>query len=175
MQRGQLPREFNELRRPAPHKRTTATRAETEETMSLTKSTDSIIAEDLNKTWHLVDLDGATLGRAATRIATVLRGKHTPAYTHADCGEFVVVVNSAKAVLASKLDQKMYRHHTQFPGGLKEATARKVMATKSESFAPSAACCRRPVGRQMMRGWVYPGGALPAPRTRSRCRCNQTK
>ena len=135
--------------------------------MSLTKSTDSIIAEDLNKTWHLVDLDGATLGRAATRIATVLRGKHTPAYTpHADCGEFVVVVNSAKAVLTGKkLDQKMYRHHTQFPGGLKEATARKVMATKSEEAVIRAVrgmLPKGPLGRQMMRKLkVYPGAEHP--------------
>ncbi|HAN30331.1 MAG TPA: 50S ribosomal protein L13 [Myxococcales bacterium] len=135
--------------------------------MSLTKSTESITGDDLNKSWHLVDLDGATLGRAATRIATILRGKHTPAYTpHNDCGDFVVVVNSAKAVLTGKkLDQKMYRHHTQFPGGLKEATARSVFATKSEEAVTRAVrgmLPKGPLGRQMMRKLkVYPGAEHP--------------
>ena len=135
--------------------------------MSLSKSTDSIRAADVERAWHLVDMDGATLGRAATRIASVLRGKHSPSFTpHNDCGDFVVVINAAKAVLTgNKLDQKMYRYHTNFPGGLKEKSARKVMATKSEEairHAVRGMLPKGPLGRQMLRKLkVYPGVEHP--------------
>ncbi len=135
--------------------------------MSLTKSTDSVQSSDVDRSWHLVDLDGATLGRAAVRIATVLRGKHTPNYTpHSDCGDFVVVINASKAVLTgNKLDQKTYRYHTQFPGGLKEAKARDVMRTKSDQAVMSAVrgmLPKGPLGRQMIRKLkVYAGSEHP--------------
>ncbi|MCO4760028.1 MAG: 50S ribosomal protein L13 [Myxococcales bacterium] len=135
--------------------------------MSLSKSTDSIRATDIEQKWHLVDMDGATLGRAATRIASVLRGKHLPSYTpHNDCGEFVVVINSAKAVLTGrKLDQKMYRYHTNFPGGLKETTARDLMSNKSEDAIRKAVrgmLPKGPLGRQMLKKLkVYPGAEHP--------------
>ncbi len=135
--------------------------------MSLSKSTDSIRAIDIDRAWHVVDLDGATLGRAATRIATVLRGKHSPSFTpHNDCGDFVIVINSAKAVLTgNKIDQKMYRYHTNFPGGLKVTSARDMMATKSEEAVRHAVrgmLPKGPLGRQMLRKLkVYPGVEHP--------------
>lgn len=80
--------------------------------------------------WYVVDLEGQTLGRAAARIATVLRGKHKPSYTpNVDSGDFVVVVNAAKVRLTgNKLKDKMYRYHTHYPGGLRETTAEKLLA-----------------------------------------------
>lgn len=135
--------------------------------MSLTKSTDSLSAGDIDRAWHLVDLDGATLGRAATRIASVLRGKHSPSYTpHADCGDFVVVINASKAVLTgNKIDQKMYRYHTNFPGGLKETTARNMMQSKSDEAVRAAVrgmLPKGPLGRQMLRKLkVYTGAEHP--------------
>jgi len=75
--------------------------------------------------WYVVDLKDQTLGRAATRIAMVLRGKHKPTFTpHQDCGDFVIVLNADKIKLGgNKWNDKMYRWHTGFPGGLKEFTA----------------------------------------------------
>ena len=81
-----------------------------------------------NRKWFVLDLDGVTLGRAATRIAHVLRGKHKPTYTpHIDDGDFVIVVNAAKVNLTGrKWDQKIYHRHTGHPGGIKAATARHL-------------------------------------------------
>ena len=85
---------------------------------------------EVQRNWYLVDAEGKTLGRLATEIATVLRGKHKVTFTpHVDGGDFVVVVNAEKVVLTGKkLDQKMYRYHTGYVGGLKEITYREMMA-----------------------------------------------
>src|SRR5947207_11270887 len=80
-------------------------------------------------TWYIADVSGKTLGRAATRIASVLRGKHRPTFTaHADAGDFVVVINAAKVKLTGKKwSIKLYRDHSLFPGGLRTQTAEQLV------------------------------------------------
>lgn len=135
--------------------------------MSLSKSTDSIRNIDLDLTWFVVDMDDRVLGRAATRIASVLRGKHKASFTpHNDTGDFVVVINADKVKLTGrKLDQKLYRYHTNFPGGLKETSARKVMADNSDRVVRAAVrgmLPKGPLGRQMLRKLkVYRGAEHP--------------
>ena len=84
--------------------------------------------------WYILDAAGKPLGKTATVAATLLRGKHKPEYTpHADCGDFVIVINAEKAVLTGKkLDQKFYRTHSVYVGGLKETKYRKLMQEKPE-------------------------------------------
>ena len=78
-------------------------------------------AKEITREWYVVDAEGQTLGRLATRVATVLRGKHKPTYTpHLDCGDHVIVVNAEKVVLSgAKASQKRYHAHSGYPGGLK--------------------------------------------------------
>ena len=84
--------------------------------------------------WYILDAAGKPLGKTAVTAAVLLRGKHKPEYTpHADCGDFVVIVNAEKAVLTGKkAEQKMYRTHSGYPGGLKETKYRILMQTKPE-------------------------------------------
>lgn len=84
--------------------------------------------------WYILDAASKPLGKTATVAATLLRGKHKPEYTpHADCGDFVIVINAEKAVLTGKkLDQKFYRTHSGYVGGLKETKYRKLMQEKPE-------------------------------------------
>ena len=84
--------------------------------------------------WYILDAAGKPLGKTATVAATLLRGKHKPEYTpHADCGDFVIVINAEKAVLTGKkLDQKFYRTHSGYVGGLKETKYRKLMQENPE-------------------------------------------
>src|SRR5436189_3268465 len=84
---------------------------------------------EISREWHVVDADGQTLGRLATEIANVLRGKGKPEYTpHVDTGDFVVVVNAEKIhVTGNKLDQKLYRRHSGYPGGLRSRTLREQL------------------------------------------------
>ena len=84
--------------------------------------------ETVERKWYVIDCEDATLGRIASKAATMLRGKHKPIYTpNIDCGDFVIIVNADKARLTGKkLDQKMYYNHSMYPGGLRERTA-KVM------------------------------------------------
>ena len=91
-------------------------------------------AETVERSWYIIDAAGKPLGKTAAAAANILRGKHRPEFTpHVDCGEFVVIVNCAKAVLTGKkLDQKFYRTHSGFIGGLKETSYRKLMATRPE-------------------------------------------
>jgi large subunit ribosomal protein L13 len=91
-------------------------------------------AETVEKKWYVVDAEGVTLGRLATRVASVLRGKHKPTYTpNVDCGDFVIVINTDKVVLTgNKLEDKFYRYHTGYIGGLKEVPYKKLMAEKSD-------------------------------------------
>ena len=110
---------------------------------------------DVQRKWYIVDAEGKTLGRLATEIATVLRGKHKVTFTpHVDGGDFVVVVNAEKVVLTGKkLDQKMYRYHTGYVGGLKEITYREMMAKKPEKvieLAVKGMLPKGPLGRSMM-------------------------
>ena len=95
---------------------------------------------EVQRNWYLVDAEGKTLGRLATEIATILRGKHKPTFTpHVDGGDFVVVVNASKVVLTGKkLDQKYYRYHTGYVGGLKEISYREMMEKKPEEVVAHA-------------------------------------
>lgn len=85
--------------------------------------------DDFQKKWYLVDAEGKTLGRLATRVATILRGKDKPQFTpHSDIGDFVIVINADKVNLTGrKLTQKTYYWHTGYPGGIKSITADKLM------------------------------------------------
>ena len=89
---------------------------------------------NIERKWYILDAAGKPLGKTATVAATLLRGKHKPEYTpHADCGDFVIVINAEKAVLTGKkLDQKYYRTHSGYVGGLKETKYRKLMQSKPE-------------------------------------------
>jgi large subunit ribosomal protein L13 len=95
---------------------------------------------DLEKQWFVIDADGKVLGRMATRIADVLRGKNKPIFTpHVDTGDFVVVVNAEKVKLTgNKLTDKIYYRHSGYPGGLKSASARKLMEKKPEEIIRTA-------------------------------------
>ena len=87
-----------------------------------------------NRKWFIVDASGKTVGRLATEVARILSGKNNPAWTpFMDMGDHVVVINARKAVFTgSKNDQKMYRHHTLYPGGLREKTVKEMYETKPE-------------------------------------------
>lgn len=120
-------------------------------------------AQTVERKWYVVDADGMTLGRLASQVAAILRGKNKPIYTpHCDTGDHVIVINAAKVVLTGKkLDQKTYYHHSGYPGGMKETKYRKLMAEKPE-FAVKHAVVgmlpKGPLGRQMARKLrVYAG------------------
>ena len=120
-------------------------------------------AQTVERKWYVVDADGMTLGRLASQVAAILRGKNKPTFTpHVDCGDHVIVINAAKVVLSGKkLDQKVYYHHSGFAGGLKETKYRKLLAEKPE-FAVKHAVVgmlpKGPLGRQMARKLrVYAG------------------
>lgn len=85
------------------------------------RQTTMLRAEDVKKAWYIIDADGMTLGRLATKVATVLKGKHKPTYTpNVDCGDYVIIVNAAKVVYTGDQEnKKTYYHHSGFPGGLK--------------------------------------------------------
>jgi len=129
--------------------------------------TTQLTPQDVQKQWVLIDAEGLVLGRLATKVATILRGKHKPTFTpHVDCGDFVVVINADKIVLTGKkLDQKIYRKHSGYVGGLKE-TPYKVMMQKKPDFvvweAVRGMMPKGPLGRLMMRKLkVYRGEAHP--------------
>ena len=90
--------------------------------------------ETVERKWYVLDAAGKPLGKTAVAAATILRGKHRPEFTpHVDCGEYVVIINADKAVLTGKkLEQKYYRHHSGYIGGLKEVNYKTLMATKPE-------------------------------------------
>ena len=90
--------------------------------------------ETVERKWYVLDAAGKPLGRTAVAAANILRGKHRPEFTpHVDCGEFVIIINAEKAVLTGKkLEQKYYRRHTGYIGGLKEVQYKTLMATKPE-------------------------------------------
>ncbi|MBP3368435.1 MAG: 50S ribosomal protein L13, partial [Clostridia bacterium] len=90
--------------------------------------------EKVERSWYIIDAAGKPLGKTAAAAANILRGKHRPEFTpHVDCGEFVIIINCEKAVLTGKkLDQKFYRTHSGYIGGLKETSYRKLMSEKPE-------------------------------------------
>ncbi len=117
--------------------------------------------------WYIADLEGKTLGRAATRIADVLRGKHRPTFTrHADAGDFVIVVNADKIRLTGdKWNIKLYRDHSLFPGGLRTQTAAQLMARHPADLVKRAVwgmLPKGPLGRRIYKKLkVYTGAAHP--------------
>lgn len=122
---------------------------------------------NVERNWLLVDMSGQTLGRVASRIAGILRGKHKPTYTpHGDTGDFVVVINSDKLVLTgTKFQKKVYRHHTNFPGGLKTIVAEKLLqkdSTRMIELAVKGMLPKGPLGRSMLSKLkVYAGASHP--------------
>ena len=118
---------------------------------------------DADKKWYVIDANDAVLGRLSAQVATLLRGKHKPTFApNADMGDYVIVINADKVVLTGKkLDQKIYYHHSGFPGGLSETRYRDLMADKPE-FALKKAITgmlpKGPLGRQMAKKLrVYAG------------------
>ena len=112
-------------------------------------------AETMERKWYIVDAEGMVLGRLASQVAAILRGKHKPIYTpHVDCGDHVIIINADKVVLTGKkLDDKIYRHHSGYPGGLKEVKYRDLMAKKPEFAVYEAIRLmmpKGPLGRQML-------------------------
>ena len=123
--------------------------------------------EDIKRSWHVVDANGKTLGRLATAVASVLKGKTKPIYTtHVDTGDFVIVVNAGKVHLTGKkLDNKMYYSHSGYPGGLKTISAGKLMKTNPEEVIKMAVEGMLPktrLGKQMLSKLkVYAGDQHP--------------
>ena len=122
---------------------------------------------DINQEWFVVDARDKILGRLATKIAMVLRGKHKPTYTpHMDTGDFVVVVNAEKvAVTGKKLEDKIYYHHTQHPGGIKQIVLKDLLEKSPEDVIKKAVWGMLPkgsLGRKMFSKLkVYAGDSHP--------------
>ena len=109
---------------------------------------------DIDRKWYVVDAEGLVLGRLASQVANILRGKNKPIYTpNVDTGDYVIIINADKVVLTGKkLDQKIYYHHSGYAGGLKETKYRKLMAEKPELAVRHAIVGmlpKGPLGRQM--------------------------
>ena len=123
--------------------------------------------EDLVRNWYVIDAEGENLGRVATKVATVLRGKHKPTYTpHMDCGDFVIVVNASKVNLTGKkLDDKIYYNHSGYTGGLRERTARVMRDNYPVEMIERAVkgmLTKGRLGRQMYKKlFVYEGSEHP--------------
>ena len=119
--------------------------------------------DKIDRKWYVVDAKGATLGRLASEVASVLRGKNKPEFTpHADCGDYVIVINAAQVkVTGKKLDQKIYYNHSEYVGGMRETTLRELLAKKPErvvEFAVKGMLPKGPLGRDMYRKLhVYAG------------------
>ncbi|HIU23078.1 MAG TPA: 50S ribosomal protein L13 [Candidatus Fimihabitans intestinipullorum] len=123
--------------------------------------------EDIVRNWYVIDAEGQTLGRLATKVAHVLRGKHKPTYTpHVDCGDFVIVVNASKINLTgNKLNDKIYYNHSGYTGGLRERSARVMKEQYPEEMIERAVKGMLPkgrLGRQMYKKlFVYAGSEHP--------------
>ena len=123
--------------------------------------------EELDRKWYLVNAEGKVLGRLSTELVKVLKGKNKPTYTpHMDTGDFVVVVNAGKVTLTGKkMKDKIYYHHTGYPGGIKEMNAEKLLAKKPTEMIRMAVKGMLPknsLGRQMLRKLkIYAGPSHP--------------
>ncbi len=124
-------------------------------------------AQDIERKWYVVDATDQTLGRMASQLATVLRGKHKPIFTpHVDCGDFVIVINAEKIhVTGNRLDDKKYYRHSGYPGGLREMTLRQMLARTPERVISEAVRRMLPksnLGRLMLKKLkVYAGPEHP--------------
>ena len=118
---------------------------------------------NVERKWYVVDAAGMTLGRLSSEVAKILRGKNKPEFTpHCDCGDYVIVINAEKIkVTGKKLDQKMYYHHSDYVGGMKEQTLREKLNRKPEQvieLAVKGMLPKGPLGRQMYKKLhVYAG------------------
>ncbi len=123
--------------------------------------------EEIEHQWYVVNAEGKILGRLATKLANLLRGKNKPIFTpHVDTGDFVVVVNAKKVVLTGKkMKDKIYYHHTGHPGGIRETSAEKLLAKKPTEvirIAVKGMLPKTSLGRQMLRKLkVYAGPSHP--------------
>ena len=124
-------------------------------------------AADITRKWYVVDAEGLALGRVASQVANILRGKNKPIYTpNVDTGDYVIVINCDKVILTGKkLDQKIYYKHSGFVGGLKETKYRKLLAEKPEvamRHAVVGMLPKGPLGRQMAKKlFVYANDTHP--------------
>ena len=123
--------------------------------------------EDVQRDWYVVDAEGQTLGRLASKVANVLRGKHKPTYTpHVDGGDYVIIVNAEKIVLTgNKLNDKIYYNHSRYTGGLRERTAKEMVEKYPVEMVERAVKGMLPkgrLGRQMYKKlFVYEGENHP--------------
>ena len=119
--------------------------------------------ETVERKWYVIDAEGKPLGRVASKAAHILRGKHKATYTpNIDCGDFIIIINAEKAILTgNKLDNKKYYNHSGYPGGLKETSARVMMAEKPERammIAVKGMLPHNSLGRKMLKKLrVYAG------------------
>ena len=121
-------------------------------------------AADITRQWYVVDAEGQALGRVASQVANVLRGKNKPIYTpNVDTGDYVIIINASKVILTGKkLDQKIYYKHSGYVGGLKETKYRKLLAEKPEEALRHAVVGmlpKGPLGRQMAKKLKIYAGA----------------
>jgi large subunit ribosomal protein L13 len=119
---------------------------------------------DITRHWYVVDADGKTLGRLASRIAAILKGKHKPIYApHTDVGDYVIVINADKIhVTGRKMLQKMYHHHSGYPGGLKSISLRDLLQrhpTRAIEFAVKGMLPKNRLGRRMFKKLKVYGGS----------------
>lgn len=120
------------------------------------RKTFSAKPHEIERQWFVVDASGKTLGRLATEIARILRGKHKPIYTpHVDCGDYVIVINADKIrVTGKRLDQKIYYRHSGYIGGLKETSLRRMLETHPErvlQYAVKGMLPKNRLGRKMFK------------------------
>ena len=119
--------------------------------------------DTIDRKWYVVDANGKTLGRLASEVAKILRGKHKPIFTpHLDMGDYVIVINAEKVkVTGKKMEQKIYYHHSGYVGGMKETTLKEMLAKKPErvfELAVKGMLPKGPLGRQMYKKlFVYAG------------------
>ncbi len=131
---------------------------------TLSYKTVSVNKETADKKWHLVDAEGQTVGRLASKVANIIRGKHKTNYTpHADCGDYVVVINAEKVQFTgNKLADKVYTRHTGYPGGQRHATAQEVLNKRPERIIEMAVKGMLPknkLGNALYKNlYVYVGG-----------------
>jgi large subunit ribosomal protein L13 len=127
----------------------------------------SVRKEDVHPTWYVVDAENQVLGRLASEVAKILRGKHKPTFTpHVDTGDYVIIINAHKVVLTgNKWDQKVYRWHTGYPGGFREIGVRKLHQRHPErvvEYAIRGMLPKNKLGRAMFRKLkVYAAGTHP--------------
>lgn len=121
----------------------------------MNNTTHSVKAKEIERKWYIIDATDKPLGRVATEVARLLKGKHKPTYsTHLDCGDFVIVINSDKIILTgNKLNDKYYRHHSGYMTGLKEISYKDLMAKSSDkalTLAVKGMLPKNSLGRSMI-------------------------